>query len=174
MRWCFYFLFVFLFVGCARENGTSKNVKVGLTNLSRVEKRIVVLEDSLHVYYEKLMNNSADTLPFYTIHLLASNYKRAFQLGVKNEHSAIYLDKLQQLYLQEKKYALSLSWTDTLLTRFPLYKEKAALLLNAATTAEVYLKDEKKMRYYYERLLLEHPKLKQEIVAMVQLRLKNF
>ena len=174
MRWCFYFLFVFLFLGCTRENKTSKNVKVGLTNLSHVQKRIHALEDSLHVSYEKLMNNSVDTLPLQTIQLLTSNYKRAFRLDVKNEHSAIYLDKLQQLYLQEKKYALSLSWTDTLLTRFPNYKEKAALLLNAATTAEVYLKDENKMRYYYERLLLEHPKLKKEVVAMVHLRLKNF
>ena len=97
MRWCFYILFVFLFIGCARENRTSKNVKVGLTNLSCVEKRIGVLEDSLHRSYEKLMNNSVDTLPLQTIHLLASNYKRAFRLDVKNEHSAIYLDKLQQI-----------------------------------------------------------------------------
>ena len=170
----FYALFILSIFGCTRSFNTSKKMEVGLTHLSRVEKRIVALEDSLHVSYVKLMNNSVDTLPIQTIHLLESNYKRAFRLDVENEHSAIYLDKLQQLYLQEKKYALSLSWTDTLLTRFPNYKEKAALLLNAATTAEVYLKDENKMRYYYERLLLEHPKLKKEVVAMVHLRLKNF
>ena len=174
MRWYFYALFILSIFGCTRSFNASKKMEVGLTHFSRVEKRIVALEDSLHVSYVKLMNNSVDTLPIQTIHLLESNYKRAFRLDVENEHSAIYLDKLQQLYLQEKKYALSLSWTDTLLTRFPNYKEKAALLLNAATTAEVYLKDENKMRYYYERLLLEHPKLKKEVVAMVHLRLKNF
>jgi len=148
-------------------------MEVGLTHFSRVEKRIVALEDSLHVSYEKLMNNSVDTLPIQTIHLLESNYKRAFRLGTKNTRTANYVDKLQQLYLQEKKYALSISWTDSLLAYYPTYPQKAALLLNAATTAEIYLKDEHKMRYYYERLLREHPKLKKEIVEMVELRLKK-
>ncbi len=173
MRWIFYFLLIVLIVGCTRSFNSSRKMEVGLTHFSRVEKRIVALEDSLHVSYEKLMRNSVDTLPMHTIHLLESDYKRAFQLGGKNERIASYLDKLQQLYLQEKKYALSISWSDSLLLHYPSYPQKAALLLNAATTAEIYLKDEQKMRYYYERLLREHPKLKKEIVEMVELRLKK-
>lgn len=173
MRWYFYALFILSIFGCTRSFNTSKKMEVGLTHFSRVEKRIVALEDSLHVSYEKLMNNSVDTLPIQTIHLLESNYKRAFRLGTKDTRTANYVDKLQQLYLQEKKYALSISLTDSLLAYYPTYPQKAALLLNAATTAEIYLKDEQKMRYYYERLLREHPKLKKEIVEMVELRLKK-
>ena len=173
MRWYFYALFILSIFGCTRSFNTSKKMEVGLTPLARVEKRIVYLENSLHDSYDKLMNNSVDTLPIQTIHLLESNYKRAYRLGAKNTRTAIYVDKLQQLYLQEKKYALSIAWTDSLLTYYSSYPQKAALLLNAATTAEIYLKDQKKMRYYYERLLREHPKLKKEIVDMVELRLKK-
>lgn len=173
MRWYFFALFSIFLFGCTRSFNTSKKMEVGATHLTRVEKRIVDLENSLHDSYDKLMSNSVDTLPIQTIHLLESNYKRAFRLGTKNSRTAIYVDKLQQLYLQEKKYALSIAWTDSLLAYYPTYPQKAALLLNAATTAEIYLKDEQKMRYYYERLLREHPKLKKEIVEMVELRLKK-
>lgn len=162
--------FFFLF-SCNRSQKSEKKLLVGHPKFVRVEKQIVVLEDTLKVFYKQLINNKVDTLPIRTIHILERNYKRAFQLGKTQENSSIYLDKLQQLYTQEKKYALSLDWTDTLLLYFPHYKQKAALLLNAATTAEVFLKDRKKMTYYYNRLLNEHPKLKKEIVEMVKLRL---
>ena len=173
MRWYIYILLVLFSFGCSRSNDTSKNRKIGSTNLSRVEKRIVVLEGRLKQSYQKIMTHGVDTLPIKTIHQLEANYKRAFQLGPKNERSALYLDKLQQLYLQEKKYRLSLTWTDSLLNHFPAYNQKAILLLNAATTAELYLKDQEMMRYYYERLLREHPKLKKEVVEMVEFRLKK-
>ena len=173
MRWYIYIILVLFSFGCTRSYVTSKNIKIGSTNLSRVEKRIVVLEGELEKSYQKIMSNKVDTLPIQTIHLLEANYKRAFQLGLKNERSAVYLDKLQQLYLQEKKYGLTLSWTDTLLKHYPFYKQKAALLLSAATTAEIYLKDQTKMRYYYGRLLREHPKLKKEVIEMVEFRLKK-
>ena len=152
-------------------NRSSRNSVVHQTNYEKVEKQIVRLEDTLHYAYKQLMNNSVDTLPFNTIHLLESHYKRAFNIGAKKEMTSIYLDRLQQLYMQEKKYALSLAWTDTLLYHFPKYKQKAALLLNAATTSEVFLKDVKKTQYYYNRLLNEHPKLKKEVVEMVKMRL---
>ena len=173
MRWYIYILLVLFSFGCTRSYDSSKNRKIGSTNLSRVEKRIVVLEGELEKSYEKIMTNRVDTLPIQTIHLLEANYKRAFKLGLKNELSPEYLDKLQQLYLQEKKYGLSLTWTDTLLKHYPFYKQKAALLLSAATTAEIYLKDQTRMRYYYGRLLREHPKLKKEVVDMVEFRLKK-
>ena len=173
MRWYIYILLVLFSFGCSRSNDTSKNRKIGSTNLSRVEKRIVVLEGTLKQSYQKIMTHGVDTLPIQTIHLLEANYKRAFQLDLKNKLCPEYLDKLQQLYLQEKKYGLSLTWTDTLLKHYPFYKQKAALLLSAATTAEIYLKDQTRMRYYYGRLLREHPKLKKEVVDMVEFRLKK-
>ena len=158
-------------VSCKRSENSDKKTRVGLTNYVRVEKRIIKLEDTLHYAYRQLMENQVDTLPINTIHLLESYYLRAFQLDKANQHTSHYLDKLQQLYIQEKKYALSLIWTDTLLTYFPNYKQKAVLLLNAGTTAELFLKDRKKMKYYYNRLLTEHPKLKKEVVEMVKFRL---
>ena len=167
------FIFLFVLLACERNLVSSKITRVGLSNFEYVSKRISILEDTLHTSYERLMRNEIDTLPMHTIHRLESNYKRAFSLNRKNVVVSIYLDKLQQLYLQERKYALSIAWTDTLLLHFPHYKQKAALLLNAATTAEIYLKDQQKMRYYYERLLREHPKLKKEVVEMVEFRLKK-
>jgi len=173
MRYFFCFISLLLLFGCTRKANSSKKMHVGLSPFSLVEKQIVELEDTLHISYQKLMNNTVDTLPVHTIHLLESRYKRAFQLDPKHPRVGLYLDKLQQLFMQEKKYALSISWTDTLLTYFPVYEQKAALLLNAATTADIYLKNEQKMRYYYQRLLSEHPKLKKEILEMVQLRLQK-
>ncbi len=161
------FSFCILLIGC---NRTKKHTVVGLSNYVLVEKKISILEDTLHYAFTQLMDNKVDTLPYNTIHLLERYYKRAFKLGESKEMTSVYLDKLQQLYMQEKKYALSIAWTDTLLAYFPQYKQKAALLLNAATTSEVFLKDRQKTHYYY-RLLNEHPKLKKEIVEMVKMRL---
>ena len=165
---------VLVFIGCNRSEFSEKKTVVGFTNYERVEKKIVLLEDTLQYAYRLLMNNEVDTLPFKSIHMLENEYKHAFVLGSNKRSTALYLDKLQQLYLQEKKYALSLNWTDTLLHYFPNYDQKATLLLSAATTAELYLKDQKKTEYYYYRLLNEHPKLKPEVVEMVKFRLKNF
>ncbi len=167
------FIFLFVLLACERNSVSSKITRVGLSNFEYVSKRISILEDTLHTSYERLMRNEIDTLPMHTIHRLESNYKRAFTLNRKNVAASIYLDKLQQLYLQERKYALSIAWTDTLLKHYPFYKQKAALLLSAATTAEIYLKDQTKMRYYYGRLLREHPKLKKEVIEMVEFRLKK-
>lgn len=164
---------ILLVTACNRSANTHKSIRVGFSSYERVEKEILQLEDTLKFSYRKLMTNQVEVLPYNTIHLLEQNYRHAFRLNRTNEHSAIYLDRLQQLYLQEKKYALSLDWTDTLLAVFPKYKSKAALLLNAATTSEIYLKDKQKSINYYNRLLTEHPKLKQEIVEMVKARLEN-
>jgi hypothetical protein len=167
------FLFLFVFVACERNSGTSKVKSVGLSNFEYVSKQISMLEDTLETSYKRIMHNEIDTLPLHTIHLLEHNYERAFSLDRKNVAVSSYLDKLQQLYMQERKYALSIAWTDTLLLYYPKYKEKAALLLNAATTAEIYLKDNQKMHYYYTRLLREHPKLKKEVKEMVKFRIEK-
>ncbi len=173
MKLFLFICIVVVLVGCNRSEFSERKTVVGLTNYERIEKKIALLEDTLQYSYRLLMNNEVDTLPLKSIRLLENNYKLAFELGRNNQSTAFYLDKLQQLYLQEKKYALSLNWTDTLLHYFPNYNQKASLLLNAATTVELYLKDQKKTEYYYHRLLNEHPKLKPEVVEMVKLRLKN-
>ncbi len=162
-----------LIFGCNRIDKSKRKTIVGLSNYKYVEKRIVALEDTLHYAYRELMENHVDTIPINTIHLLEKYYQRAFQLSKKQKSTFEYLDKLQQLYTQEKKYALAIAWTDSLLFYAPHYTQKASLLLNAATTTEIYMKDQKKALYYYNRLLKEHPRLKKEVVEMVELRLKN-
>jgi hypothetical protein len=163
-------LILFL-VACSR-NASETNIQVGLTPLQLLSKKIEVKELELQKSYQKLMQNESDSLPIQTIHQLEVLYKRYFIYDNKALLSAEYLDKLQQLYLQEKKYMLSLSWSDSLLTHFPTFKGKANVLLSAATTADVCMHDRSKMIYYYRRLLNEHPKLKLEIKKMVEDRLK--
>jgi hypothetical protein len=75
--------------------------------------------------------------------------------------------------MQEKRYMYAVNWVDTLLVHFPNDKNKAEVLYSAATTSDLYLLDTNRVKRYYNKMLVECPKLKSNIKHEIDKRLKN-
>ena len=161
-------LFSFVLIQC--NSGEKKeNEKPGQADL---KKRINVMDDSLKVLYKELMNDPTKQIPSLAIYETINRYLEFYKNYPKDVYSATCLDKVQQLYLQEKVYEKSLEYTDTLLVNFPKYEKRAGLLLNAGSTCDM-LQDKVNMEKYYKMLLKENPNLNKETRDMVEFRLKH-
>ena len=80
-----------------------------------------VLEDD----YKSLMENKVKDIPAVHLSQLSDAYISFYDAFQKDTITPYYLDKLHQLYLQDKRYTYSVAWADTLIQRYPTYKGKA-------------------------------------------------
>lgn len=137
-----------------------------------LKERITKMDDSLKGLYQKMMNNPSAKIPSSAIYETVNRYLEYYRNYPKDSYSATCLDKVQQLYLQEKEYKKSLNYTDTLLWKYPKYKKRASLLLNAGATCDV-INDRVNVKKYYSMLLKENPHLNKETKEMVEFRLEH-
>lgn len=153
---------------------TSKETKKGndIPTQAYLKKEIKEMDDSLQILYKNMMEISGYKFPNLALNEAIYTNLQFYHYYPKDTFSAKCLDKVQQLYLQKKAYQLSLDYTDTLLLKFPKYKERPNLLLNAGSTGEI-LQDTTIIRKYYTQLLSENPNLNAETKEMVEFRLKN-
>lgn len=149
-----------------------KEKKSDIPTKDFLKSEIVEINDSLKVLYKDLMENPGYKFPTLAVNEAVFRHLQYYRYYPKDDYAAICLDKVQQLYLQEKAYELSLNYTDTLLTKYPNYKNRATLLLNAGSTGEI-LQDTSIIRKYYSQLLSEFPNLEKETKEMVSFRLKH-
>jgi len=163
-------LLAFVLIQC---KNASENENTNLRpSQDELKKSIKVMDDSLSVLYQNLMKDPQKQIPSLAIYETINRYLAFYKEYPTDKYSATCLDKVQQLYLQEKIYESSLAYTDTLLIKFPNYKDKANLLLNAGSTAEL-LEDKDLLKKYYSRLLKECKDLNSETREMVEFRLKH-
>jgi tetratricopeptide (TPR) repeat protein len=137
-----------------------------------LKSKIDEMDDSLQVLYQEIMKDPTKKIPSLAIYNTINKYKDFYENYPKDPFAPVCLDKIQQLYLQEKVYVKSLEFTDILLKEYPAYKDKALVLLNAGSTCEI-LNDRKKMKKYYTQLLEEYPKIDKDTKEMVEFRLKH-
>lgn len=162
------------FVSCSRKEGSS-SIKIGYGGSDSLKQSITLKEKNLKRYYQDLMegNVKVDTLPNKLINLLLKDYQVYFQTYPKDSISPYYIDKIHQLFTQEKQYTYAVDWVDTLLYYYPNYKNKTIVLYSAATTSDMYLLDTNRVKKYYSRMLNECPRLKNEVKNQIQHRLRH-
>jgi len=162
-----------LFISCTRKSGASQP-KIGYSGSDSLKKSISIKEKTLKNYYQELMvsENSIDSLPNQLINSLLKEYQLFYKTYPKDTLSPYYLDKIHQLFTQEKQYTYAVDWVDTLLYHYPNYANKSLVLYSAATTSDLYLLDTNRVKKYYNRLLIECPKLKSQIKHEISHRLK--
>lgn len=158
-----------LLFSCSNEE-TKKTSNVPTKEYLKGE--INKMNDSLQIMYKKMMEEPGYKFPYLAINEAVYYHLQYYKFYPKDNYSAECLDKVQQLYLQKKAYELSLKYTDTLLLKYPNYKGRPNLLLNAGSTGEI-LQDTSIIRKYYTQLLTENPKLNPETKQMVTFRLKH-
>lgn len=135
--------------------------------------KINLVEDSLTDHYKLMVNNRVDSLPSKMIQRTIELYQNYYHLFPKDSLTPVYLDKIHQLHMQEKRYTYAVNWVDTLLFHFPNYKNKAEILYSAATTSDLYLLDTNRVKRYYNKMLVECPKLKSSVKNEIKSRLSN-
>jgi tetratricopeptide (TPR) repeat protein len=163
-------ILTFVLIQC-KNSTENENLSIRPSQ-DELKKSIKVMDDSLKVLYQELMKDPQKQVPSLAIYETINRYLAFYKNYPTDKYSANCLDKVQQLYQQEKIYENSLAYTDTLLLKFPDYKEKANLLLNAGSTAEL-MNDMDLLKKYYQRLLEECKDLNSETRKMVEFRLKH-
>jgi hypothetical protein len=166
-------LFLGFVVSCSR-NQIQNSVAIGFEGGDSLKSVISSKERVLREYYHQLMDNKdgVDSLPNHSINELIKEYQIFYRLYPNDSMSPFYLDKIHQLFIQEKQYSYAVDWIDTLLTNYPNYKNKTLVLYSAATTSDMFLMDTNRVKRFYARILNESPKLKKEVRTQIQHRMK--
>ena len=166
-----YFLLVssIVFASC-QGNKTSEKKEI---TPESIKSEIKILDDSLSYFYQQIKENKISDI--HPNHIIATvqKYLEFYHKFPKDPYAPVCLDKVQQLYTQQKQYYLVLNFCDTLLIKYPSYKENAMILLNAGSIADGILQDKKKVEKYYGKLLKDYPKLDKETREMIAFRLKH-
>jgi hypothetical protein len=169
----FVFLSLIVLISCTRKNDVHQP-HIGYTGADSLKNCILLKEKTLKNYYQDLMtgDKSIDTLPNQLINSLLKEYQIFYKTYPKDTLTPYYLDKIHQLFTQEKQYTYAVDWVDTLLHNYPSYRNKSIVLYSAATTSDLYLMDTNRVKRYYQRILIECPKLKIEVKNQITHRLK--
>ena len=155
-------------VSCA---GTKTENPDGTPTIEKLKSDIQLIDDSLKVYYQQVMNNQLESVPNDAIQKTIDAHLTFYHYYPKDEFSVECLDKVHQLYIQQKLYVKSVEIANTLLTEFPKYKRKKDVLYSIATTYDFMLNDTVNARKYYEKVL-EIPKLDKETRENISSRVK--
>jgi hypothetical protein len=150
-----------LIIGLVSCAGTKTENADGSPTIEKLKSDIQLIDDSLKVYYQQVMNNQIESVPNDAIQKTIDAHLTFYHYYPKDEFSAECLDKVHQLYIQQKLYVKSVEIANTLLTEFPKYKGKKDVLYSIATTYDFMLNDTVNARKYYEKVL-EIPKLDKE------------
>jgi hypothetical protein len=163
----------YIIVSCSRGD-KSNNISIGYNGSDSLKKSIELKENNLKNYYQALMQDkiAVDSLPNQLINELIKSYQIFYQSYPKDTVSPFYIDKIHQLFTQEKQYSYAVDWVDTLLSRYPNYRNKTMVLYSAAISTDMYLLDSNRVKRYYIRMIDECPKLKIEVKKQIQHRLK--
>ncbi len=150
-------------------DGTSNKEVKPLTR-EELKEAIVEMEDSLKVLQQK--GQKIESL--HRIELI--NRLLAYYRGYpEDEYSAVCLDKTQMIYstLEAPEYAVA--YCDTLLEKYPKYKNRALVLESQGANYDVFVtpRDSAMVRKYYTMLLEEFPKLSDEKKRGIRKRLQH-
>lgn len=155
---------------CSNKQKKKEKKAISPTSL---KSDIKAMDDSLLVQYELVKKNKVkDIHPNYYINA-TQKYLTFYRKFPKDPYAPECLDKVQQLYTQQKLYDLTLKFSDTLLLKYPDYKGNPSVLLNAGSIADGIIHDKSKIQKYYGKLLKDYPNIDKETKEMVEFRLKH-
>lgn len=92
----------------------------------------------------------------------------------EDELAAECLDKVHMVYSGMNVHIRAIQYADTLLQKYPNYINRAMVIESQGASYDIFLqpRDSVKVRYYYEMLLKENPKMDKEKRKGIQERLK--
>lgn len=152
------------FAACTSEVQTEDASADGLVSKEDLRKEIEQIEDSLF----KVIPD----VPKDLYNLAISRNLQYFDHHPTDEYSAECLDRVQGYFSQLQKLNKAVIYTDTLLARFPDYKNKKFLMYSRATSLDM-LRDTARARQAYVEYLNTFPNLsteeREEIEELIEL-----
>jgi tetratricopeptide (TPR) repeat protein len=160
-----------LFVGiysCGNsDNKSDKPTKEELVS------NIKVMEDSLRGLQANL--NTIKQIPNLTHFELINRLLDYYHNYPEDPYSAECLDKVHMKYSGMGIHVKAVQYADTLLNKYPDYINRAMVLESQGSTYDIFIqpRDTEKVRYYYELLLKENPKMDKDKRDGIKDRVKH-
>lgn len=148
------------------ESATEKPTKEGLVN------KIKEMEDSLR----NLQANASQVkqVPNLTRIEYINRLLEFYHNFPEDPQASECLDKVHMVYSGMNVHIRAIQYADTLLTKYPDYVNRAMVLESVGSSYDIFMqpRDSAKVRFYYEKLLKENPKMDKEKIKGIQERLK--
>ncbi|MNU78592.1 hypothetical protein D3C71_681850 [compost metagenome] len=172
MRTLFLIGTVFFVLGCSsKEEGTKKDQKsVGEQTLKEAVKEVKAFEDSLKSV------SASGSLEFdqQVAVTYAEKCLSIYHRFPETAEAPRYLDKAHIIFASVGLHQRSVILADSLIATYPTYKNRAMVLESLAGAYDVFVvpRQKTKVKYYYEMLLKENPKMDVEQRKQIENRLK--
>lgn len=157
---------------CGGEKAAKSNNNDGRPAQDELKTTIRQMDDSLKVQYGRIMDGKAERIPDESIDQAINAHLAFYHYYPEDAYAAECLDKVHQLYMQQKAYLKSVNTCDTLIAKYPSYKNMHEVLLDAASTYDYMLRDTVNARKYYEKLL-KSKKIDKNTKQAVQYRMNH-
>lgn len=154
---------------CGSNADKAENAK---PTLEEVKVAIKQMEDSLE-YMGKDESRVKEVTNLTRIEYI--NRLKALYLNYpENEEAPACLDKIHMVFSSMGTHTSAVAYLDTLIERYPDYKNRAMVLESQASNYDVFIepRDSAKVRFYYNMLLKEFPNIDAEKRAGIKRRLK--
>lgn len=153
---------VVLVLGFASACGNDKTKEGEKPSKEELVSRIKEMEDSLKGLQANL--NETKQIPNLTHFELIDRLLAYYHNYPEDPYSAECLDKVHMKYSGLNIPIRAAQYADTLLNKYPDYPNRAMVLESQGSTYDVFIqpRDTSKVRYYYELLLKENPKMAQD------------
>jgi hypothetical protein len=157
---------LFLMTACGGDK-KEDSAKAKMTK-EELKSSIKIMEDSL-----KILQSSK--LPIENLHRmeLVNRLLAFYRSYPEDNYSPTCLDDVHMIYSGMGVHDLSIAYADTLLSKYPKYENRAMILESQGSNYDIFTspRDSAKVRYYYELLLKENPKMDKEKQTGIRERL---
>ena len=158
-------LFFSLFISCTGNKSSEDEAEI-----ANFKEIIVQKEDSL-LQFQKENKQIPREKHFELIQSL-NDFYLTFP---KDKYAPVCLDKIQMSYSGLGVYHRAIEYADLLIKKYPKYINRPMILESQASNYDIFQqpRDTVKVRYYYELLLKENPKLDKDKKEGIEMRLEH-
>ena len=155
-----WFILVMLTLSLASCGGNEKKEEEGVKpSKEELIEKINYMEDSLKRLTSQLKD--IKQIPNLTRMELINRLLDFYRNYPEDQFAPECLDKVHMTYSGMGVYIRSVEYADTLLLNYPNYVNRAMVLESQGSSYDIFIqpRDSVKVRYYYELLLKENPKM---------------
>lgn len=152
---------------------TSSSDEKAKPSKTELKAKIKEMEDSLTHLQASL--STTKQIPNLTHFELINRLLDFYHFYPEDPLSAEYLDKVHMKYSGLNIYEQAVKYADTLLKKYPSYKNRALVLESQGSSFDVFpeIRDTSKVRFYYTLLLKENPRMNAEKRNGIKERLQH-
>lgn len=173
MKRALYLLFTLTVALCSCGDGEEKGSQGDRPSKEELKEKITYMEDSIKGLTARL--KEIKQIPNLTRMELINRLLDYYHYYPEDPYSAQCLDKVHMAYSGMNVQVRAVQYADTLLEKYPDYVNRAMVLESQGSSYDIFIqpRDSAKVRYYYELLLKENPKMEKDKREGIKDRLKH-